>query len=163
MDIIPITKYRVGSSEFSTREEAYQFIMNQNDKDEILKTNWANLNDCGQMYTYVPCLDYSDKSLRLFIKRYNNYDQGDGWEDILGREHLKYVEGLLQVIDSQRFIDKFIEEAENYSIYAQDLGQLIAGLNFHIKLLQGANFVQVYKLVLDALARVQYSPVYIND
>jgi hypothetical protein len=137
--------------------------MNQNDKDEILKTNWANLNDCGQMYTYVPCLDYSDKSLRLFIKRYNNYDQGDGWEDILGREHLKYVEGLLQVIDSQRFIDKFIEEAENYSIYAQDLGQLIAGLNFHIKLLEGANLVQVYKLVLDALARVQYSPVYIND
>ena len=163
MDIESVTKYRVGSSEFNTREEAYEFIMCSNDKSEILKTNRANLEDCGQMYTYVPCLDYSDKSLRLFIKRYNNYDQGDGWEDILGREHLKYVDGLLQVIDSQRFIDKFIEQSQNYSIDAQDLGQLIVALNYHINMLEGANLVQVYKLVIDALARVQYSPIYIYE
>ena len=161
MDIEPITKYRVGSSEFSTREEAYQFIMNQNDKNEILKTNLANLNDCGQMYIYVPCLDYSDKSLRLFIKRYNNYDQGDGWEDILGREHLKYVEGLFQVIDSRRFINEFIAQSQNYSIDAQDLGTLIVAIRSHLGKIGPS--VELYEKVFDALNKMQYSPVYIND
>lgn len=169
MNITPITKYRVDSSEFNTEEDARAYIRSKTDAQIQLAHNIKILNWVVQLNPnnpYIPATD-SEGGLRLFSKRYNNFDQGMGYEDILGREHLKYVESELKIISSKEFIDGFIHLADALFIYADDLPPLIAALKAHLlEYFEGENTSQilaVYANILDALAKVQYASVYTND
>jgi hypothetical protein len=165
MEIKPITKFRVDSCEFNTKEEAEEYIRSKTDKSYIANKNFELLNYYSSSLSFIPCIDDNDKSLRVFIKRFNNTDQGDGWEDLLGREHLRYVEYNLTVISSNDFVNKFIDESATYSIEAQDLGQLISALRYHIPMMNDTDCSPeiIYQDVLDALSMIQYEPVYIYD
>ena len=65
MDIIPITKYRVDSSEFSTEEEARAYIKSKIDAKSILARNIELLNHAAKHCLYIPATD-SEGRLRLF-------------------------------------------------------------------------------------------------
>ena len=166
MNITPITKYRVDTSEFNTEEDARAYIRSKTNAQIHLNHNIKILNEAAPFNPYVPATD-SEGGLRLFSKRYNNFDQGMGYEDILGREHLKYVESELKILSSKEFIDGFIHLADTLFIYADDLPPLIAALKAHLlEYFEGENTSQilaVYANILDALAKVQYAPVYTND
>lgn len=165
MEIKPVTKYRVDSCEFNTSEEAQEYIRSKTDKTYIFKQNIETLEHHSTSLSFIPCIDDNDKSLRVFVKRYNNTDQGDGWEDLLGGEHLRYVEYNLTVISSADFVNKFINESAIYSIDAQDLGLLISSLRYHIPMMNESDCSPeiIYQDVLDALSMVQYTPVYIYE
>jgi hypothetical protein len=166
MNIIPITKFRVDTSEFNTEEEARAYIKSKTDAQIHLNHNIELLNEAAKHCPYVPTTD-SEGGLRLFSKRYNNFDQGMGYEDILGREHLKYVESELKILSSKEFIDGFMHLADTLFIYADESAALISALKAHLlEYFEGENTSQIlaiYANLLDALGKVQYAPVYAND
>jgi hypothetical protein len=160
MKIKPITKYQVGSSEFRTKEEAEAFIKEEAAQKDFFSRNCEILNKSA--LKYVPCVSASG-DLRLFVKRYNNYDQGEGWEDIIHGDHLKYVSGELEVIISAEFIEQFIDLAPSLIVEVNNWPEILSAIYWHLDKAdyELESYLNIVKKLLDALAKIQYKSVYL--
>lgn len=161
MKIEKATIFKVGSCQFNTEEEAKSYIASKEYMDETFSCNLGLLQSSS--YLFVPCLEEDDGVLkiRLFSKKYNNFDQGEGWEDILENKHLKYVESRLTLLSSSEFINKFLEISSELVMETENLGELIVALRWHLSQLD--NKAELFEKVFNALEHIQYSPVVIYD
>lgn len=154
----------MGSSEFASEKDAISFIEGKTNRSRIFQINSEKLEESLKTCPYIPCVD-KDGTLRLFCKRFNNFDQGEGFEDLLGREHLTYLEEEVEIINSDRFIHSFIQNASEICIEVSDLNSLIHAINFHLLEVDVAygQIHENYENVFLALGKMRYSPVYIYN
>lgn len=166
MQIQPITKYRAGDFEFNSQEDAQAFIDKTTEDKEIYFKNYKYLN--GLNLKYVPSIN-KEGELCLWVNRFNNFDQGQGWENILGQEHLRYFKEIVTPISSEDFIWEFINKADEIHIEVSDMKEIIAAIQLHFGIYFGSpksvNESEAFILsnLLDALGKTDYSPVYIHD
>jgi len=166
-EITQITKYRVGSSEFPSLEAAQEYIKRNAFNKEVYSKNCTYLNSLN--FKYCPAIN-SEGELCLWANRYNNTDQGDGWEELFNTTYLRYVKEEIKVISAFEFIHYFISEAENLFIEVNDFKEILAALKFNLDIaFRPSNIDEVaiamdkLEKVLDSLGKIHFSPVYIHD
>jgi hypothetical protein len=166
MEIKQIIKYKAGNLEFDSQEDAQAFIDKTSEDKEVYSRNYKLLNEIT--HKYAPSIN-KDGELCLWVNRFNNFDQGQGWENILGREHLRYVKEDIKLISSEDFIWEFISKAEEIHIEVNDMKEVISAIQLHFGVYFGSprsigeKEEFIYSNLLDALGKIHYSPVYIHD
>jgi hypothetical protein len=166
MEITQITKYKVDSHEFNSPEDAEAYFKQMSTDKEVFSRNYKLLNEVA--HEYAPSIN-SDGELCLWVNRYNNFDQGNGWEDILNRNHLRYVKEGIKLINSEDFTNSFIMKAEELHIEVENFKDVLSAIRFHLdKFFKSANYtheveVEIHSNLLDALGKIHYSPVYIHE
>jgi len=165
MKIEQVTKYRVGSCEFSTEEEAQNFLLQEKNSQDIFSQNLSILNDfvLKNGSTHIPAVD-PEGNVKLFYSSHDNDPRND-WKELFGDEMLRYIDWKVKIIDPDQFLEKFCQQSSTMSIDANELSCLISVIKGFINSKQHytySSLIKTYSSILDSLGEMRFNPVYLD-